>query len=138
MPGRSTISTMSAPRRILALPSSTVTPGQLPTLALEPVSRLKKVDLPVFGMPSRAMRFIPGSGRDLDVPGVAATNDDVGGADPYLQWAREEALADHLDVVSGFQTQGYQPAAKIRLDMDGGDLAAITARHKTQGSGHVR
>ena len=37
---------------------STVRPGQLPTLACDPVKRLKSVDLPVLGMPNMAIRFI--------------------------------------------------------------------------------
>ena len=58
IPGKSTSSTMSAPSSTLAPIRSTVIPGQLPTRADAPVMRLKKVDLPVFGMPNRAMRFI--------------------------------------------------------------------------------
>lgn len=41
MPGRSTTSAMAPPTRILAESKSTVTPGQLPTRAEAPVSRLK-------------------------------------------------------------------------------------------------
>lgn len=40
----------------LAVSRSTVMPGQLATLAWTPVSRLNRVDLPVLGMPTRAMR----------------------------------------------------------------------------------
>ena len=56
--GRSTISTMSAPSSTLLANRSTVMPGQLPTRAEAPVTRLKNVDLPVFGMPTSAMRFM--------------------------------------------------------------------------------
>jgi hypothetical protein len=58
MPGRSMISTMSSPSKILPLSSSTVIPGQLPTRAAPPVMRLNSVDLPVLGMPSSAIRFM--------------------------------------------------------------------------------
>ena len=37
---------------------STVTPGQLPTYAEEPVNELKSVVLPQFGFPARANLFI--------------------------------------------------------------------------------
>jgi len=33
-------------------------PGQLPTRAEAPLMRLNSVDLPVFGIPNRAMRFM--------------------------------------------------------------------------------
>jgi hypothetical protein len=57
-PGRSTSSTMPSPSSSLADSSSTVRPGQLPTLAPAPVRRLNRVDLPVLGMPTRAMRLL--------------------------------------------------------------------------------
>ncbi len=66
MPGRSTISTMSPPSRIFAVSRSTVMPGQLPTRAEAPVTRLKNVDLPVLGMPIRATRFIPFRGQSCN------------------------------------------------------------------------
>ena len=37
---------------------STVTPGQLPTLAEDPLILLNRVDLPVLGMPIKATLFI--------------------------------------------------------------------------------
>ena len=46
-----------------AVARSTVTPGQLPTRACEPVRRLKSVDLPVLGMPISATRFMGGPAR---------------------------------------------------------------------------
>jgi hypothetical protein len=49
---------MSPPNKILPLSNSTVIPGQLPTRAAPPVMRLNSVDLPVLGMPSKAMRFM--------------------------------------------------------------------------------
>src|SRR5574344_849029 len=53
MPGRSVIITSSRP---LSLPSffSTVTPGQLPTYWLEPVSILNSVVFPQLGFPAKA------------------------------------------------------------------------------------
>ena len=56
MPGRS-VSTTSL--STINLPSffSTVTPGQLPTNWLEPVSLLNSVVLPLLGLPARAMRI---------------------------------------------------------------------------------
>ena len=54
MPGRSWTTT---PGRPFIRPSffSTVTPGQLPTYWLPPVSSLKSVVLPQFGSPARAI-----------------------------------------------------------------------------------
>ena len=51
-------SAICPPIKILALIKSTVIPGQLPTRADAPLSRLNKVDLPVLGMPNKAIRFI--------------------------------------------------------------------------------
>ena len=53
VPGKSTISHPSTPR-IRADTADTVTPGMLPTLPLLPVSRLNRVVLPQFGLPTRA------------------------------------------------------------------------------------
>ena len=58
MPGKSTNSAMWPPNSTFALIKSTVMPGQLPTRADAPLMRLNKVDLPVLGMPNKAMRFI--------------------------------------------------------------------------------
>ena len=63
MPGRSTNSTIEPPSNRRAASRSTVTPGQFPTRAEAPVTRLKNVDLPVFGMPTSAIRFIAAGQR---------------------------------------------------------------------------
>ena len=54
MPGRSCMITSLCPER---MPSffSTVTPGQFPTYCSDPVSALKSVVLPLFGLPARAI-----------------------------------------------------------------------------------
>ena len=46
-----------------AVVTSTVMPGQFATRADAPVSRLKNVDLPVFGAPTSAIRFTPAAGQ---------------------------------------------------------------------------
>ena len=126
MPGRSITSTICAPSRTLALASSTVTPGQLPTRAAAPVKRLKNVDLPVLGMPSRAIFLIPGSYGDLDMARVAAPDDDVGGADTHLQRTGEKAPAYDLDALAGLQTQRHEPPAKVLGGVDRDDTAALS------------
>ena len=52
MPGRSTKVTSRSARQVACF-FSTVTPGQLPTYPLEPVSSLNSVVLPQFGLPAR-------------------------------------------------------------------------------------
>src|SRR5512137_391691 len=120
MPGRSTISTMSAPSSTLVARRSTVIPGQLPTRADAPVTRLKNVDLPVFGMPTSAMRFMaaPRSARDFDLPGLAATEDEVGGAEADVQRPGEPALAHHPDALPDAHAQCREPAAQRRVGVD--------------------
>ncbi len=58
MPGRSCTTTSLCP---LSPPffSSTVTPGQFPTYWLDPVSSLKSVVLPQFGLPASAIFIVP-------------------------------------------------------------------------------
>ena len=55
IPGKSTIF-MSLPKKPSFL--SIVTPGQLPTYWFEPVSKLKTVVLPTFGLPNKATLII--------------------------------------------------------------------------------
>ena len=58
IPGKSINAAIWPPMSILALIKSTVIPGQLPTRAEAPLMRLKRVDLPVLGIPNNAMRFM--------------------------------------------------------------------------------
>ena len=58
MPGRSISCAIWSPTIKRAESNETVSPGQLPTLAWAPVSRLSKVDLPVLGIPIKAIVFI--------------------------------------------------------------------------------
>src|ERR1700759_963673 len=56
---RSTGGTVPSPARQLPHATATVLPGQLPTRWRAPVSALNRVDLPVFGLPTRATRAAP-------------------------------------------------------------------------------
>src|SRR5512139_3061119 len=127
MPGRSTISTMSAPSRTLVASRSTVIPGQLPTRADAPVTRLKNVDLPVFGMPTSAMRFIaaPASTRDDDLPGLATTKDEVGGAEADVQRPGEPGLAHHPDALPDAHAERGKAAPQRGVGVDGGDRGVV-------------
>src|SRR5436190_2768368 len=124
MPGRSTISTMSPPSSTLRAWRSTVTPGQLPARDEAPVTRLKNVDLPVFGMPTSAMRFMESrSADDLDLAGLAASEDDVGGAETHVQRSRENALAHHPDPLADAKAHCGQAQAHLKVRMDCGNDA---------------
>ena len=103
---------MCPPSSTLAASRSTVTPGQLPTRADAPVTRLKNVDLPVFGMPTSATRFMAGaatgSAVDQDRVRVPAAEDHVGGAEPHVQRPLERAAPDQAQRAPGAQAQGRQ------------------------------
>src|SRR5512139_3364249 len=98
-------------------------PGQLPTRADAPVTRLKNVDLPVFGMPTSAIRFTAPSrsANDFDLPRLPAPKDDVGGAQPDVERPREGSPANHPDPLSGPESEGGKAHAQCRVGMNGAD-----------------
>src|SRR5580765_959710 len=62
MPGMSSISTDTWPRRSVPVRSAVVVPGKFEVLARAPQSRLKSVVLPVFGLPTSRARSRTGVG----------------------------------------------------------------------------
>jgi len=53
--------------------------------------------------------------------GVAATDDNVGSADPYLERTGKEALANHLDAIAALQAERHEPTTDVGFSPDCGN-----------------
>jgi hypothetical protein len=106
----------------LALIRSTVTPGQLPTRADAPVRRLKKVDLPVFGIPRRAMRFMVSAGQaHVNAVRVTTAHHHVGGAEANVQRAGATAAPHDLQWLADAKTERAEAVMQFLTGVNGAD-----------------
>jgi len=118
--------------------SSDLMPGQLPTLAWEPVSRLNRVDLPVLGMPTRAIFFMPlYSGlqwADHDGAGVGVPEHELGHAQGKVHGTAQSGLSQDAHGVARVNSQGAQASRKLGIEIQALDARRLSCLQVGEGS----